>query len=135
VHVPLGRREVLVSGQLLDRPCPCSSHRQMRAEGVAKEVDAWLEGLADHALWRELYLLATRIFLAARSTIPRRARPFTPSPARASDCAREHSRFGLGRNRTRSGRSYFTAPHAVASHLPLSATSTFWLLPSDVDSA
>ncbi len=34
VHIHLGRRQVLVAGQLLDRLRRRPAHRQMRAEGV-----------------------------------------------------------------------------------------------------
>ena len=40
MHIPLGRREVLMSRQFLDRPCRCTPHREMRAERVAKDVHA-----------------------------------------------------------------------------------------------
>jgi hypothetical protein len=40
VHVPLRRREVLMSGKFLDGPCRRPTHRQMRAERVSKDVDA-----------------------------------------------------------------------------------------------
>jgi hypothetical protein len=40
VHVPLRRRQVLMSGELLDGPCRRATHRQMRTERVAKTMAA-----------------------------------------------------------------------------------------------
>lgn len=39
VHVAHGRREVLVAGEILDDGRRLAGHRQVRTEGVAKEVD------------------------------------------------------------------------------------------------
>ncbi len=40
VHVHLGRRQILVAGQLLDRLRRRPTHRQVRAERVPQQVDA-----------------------------------------------------------------------------------------------
>ena len=40
MHVPLCRREVLMSGQLLNRSCWRATHRQVRAERVTQPVGA-----------------------------------------------------------------------------------------------
>ena len=39
MHIPLGRREILVPSQLLNCPCRCSTHSQVRTEGVPEDVD------------------------------------------------------------------------------------------------
>jgi hypothetical protein len=40
MHVSLRRRQVLMTRQLLNRPCRRASHRQVRAERVAEDVNA-----------------------------------------------------------------------------------------------
>ena len=40
MHVPLRHAELAVSGELLDGPCRRATHRQVRTECVAKDVDA-----------------------------------------------------------------------------------------------
>jgi hypothetical protein len=42
VHVALRRRQVAVSGELLDRPHRRTAHRKTRAEGVTQDVHALL---------------------------------------------------------------------------------------------
>ena len=38
MHVPLRHAELAVSGELLDRPCRRTSHRQMRTERVSQSM-------------------------------------------------------------------------------------------------
>ena len=43
MHIPLSRRKVRVTGKLLNRPRLTPLHREMRAEGVAEDVDTGFE--------------------------------------------------------------------------------------------
>jgi len=43
VHVPLRRREILMSGQFLNRSCRRAAHRQMRTERVPEHMRSVIE--------------------------------------------------------------------------------------------
>ena len=40
MHIPLGHREIRVTGEFLNGPCWGSSHRKMRAERVSQDMHA-----------------------------------------------------------------------------------------------
>jgi len=72
VHVPLRRREILMTGELLDCPRRRATHRQMRTERVPQDVNAWLRSANGQRLKRSSVLDAIGAS-SAYCSVPRAA--------------------------------------------------------------
>ena len=102
VHVALRRRQVLMSGQLLNRPRWGSTHRQVRTERVPQDVNARLNFRAAAAsVARHLHhLLGERLSRPRRRAHACREMPRSheaPRPTEASGHVRSRPPFGAVR--------------------------------------